>query len=146
MDYHPGGEDELLRGAGVDATNLFNEVHQWVNYESMLKACLVGKLIAEPLKLIRPIKTSKKEVHPREEPLNNLRKSPVVPPIESAKHAQRTSISHDWYQTGTTIVITIYTDKKTPEYYITPENVLVEITENCSSGNEKTEIMEYTFQ
>ena len=45
MDYHPGGWDELVRGAGIDATDLFNEVHRWVNYESMLTACLVGKLV-----------------------------------------------------------------------------------------------------
>ncbi|KAI1301784.1 Cytochrome b5 reductase 4 [Halotydeus destructor] len=43
MDYHPGGVDELMRGAGIDATNLFNEVHRWVNFESMLNKCLVGK-------------------------------------------------------------------------------------------------------
>ena len=45
MDYHPGGWDELMRGVGIDATDLFNEVHRWVNYESMLEACLVGKLV-----------------------------------------------------------------------------------------------------
>jgi len=33
-----GGFDELLKGAGKDATNMFNKVHKWVNYESMLKA------------------------------------------------------------------------------------------------------------
>jgi hypothetical protein len=32
-----GGFDELLKGAGKDATNMFNKVHKWVNYESMLK-------------------------------------------------------------------------------------------------------------
>ena len=37
MDYHPGGWDELMKGAGIDATDLFNEVHRWVNYESMLQ-------------------------------------------------------------------------------------------------------------
>jgi cytochrome-b5 reductase len=26
VDYHPGGRDELLRGAGMDATGLFFEV------------------------------------------------------------------------------------------------------------------------
>lgn len=34
-----------MRGVGTDATNLFNEVHAWVNYESMLSKCLVGKLV-----------------------------------------------------------------------------------------------------
>ena len=47
MDYHPGGWDELVRGAGIDATDLFNEVHRWVNYDSMLAACLVGKLVED---------------------------------------------------------------------------------------------------
>ena len=28
MDYHPGGWDELVKGAGKDATDLFNEVHR----------------------------------------------------------------------------------------------------------------------
>jgi cytochrome-b5 reductase len=45
MDFHPGGWDELVKGAGKDATDLFNEVHRWVNYENMLAACLVGKLV-----------------------------------------------------------------------------------------------------
>ena len=49
MDYHPGGWDELVRGAGRDATKLFNETHQWVNYESMLSACLVGKLVRDQI-------------------------------------------------------------------------------------------------
>ena len=26
MDFHPGGEDELMRGVGIDATKLFEEV------------------------------------------------------------------------------------------------------------------------
>lgn len=34
-----------MRGVGTDATDLFNEVHAWVNYESMLSKCLVGKLV-----------------------------------------------------------------------------------------------------
>ncbi len=45
MQYHPGGWDELMKGVGKDATDMFNEVHSWVNYDSMLAACLVGKLV-----------------------------------------------------------------------------------------------------
>lgn len=50
LQYHPGGVEELMRGAGADATELFNEVHRWVNYESILAKCLVG-----PYKLESPL-------------------------------------------------------------------------------------------
>lgn len=42
LDFHPGGHEELMRAAGQDGTDLFNNVHRWVNAESMLKACVVG--------------------------------------------------------------------------------------------------------
>ncbi|XP_065340374.1 cytochrome b5 reductase 4 isoform X1 [Cloeon dipterum] len=44
MDFHPGGVEELMRGVGKDATSLFNQVHAWVNYESILQKCMVGPL------------------------------------------------------------------------------------------------------
>lgn len=44
MEYHPGGEEELMKAAGADGTELFDQVHRWVNYESMLKECLVGRM------------------------------------------------------------------------------------------------------
>ncbi|KAK1500519.1 hypothetical protein CTAM01_06454 [Colletotrichum tamarilloi] len=47
LPYHPAGEPELLRGAGRDGTKLFGEIHPWVNYETMLSACLVGLLVDE---------------------------------------------------------------------------------------------------
>jgi len=43
VNYHPGGADKLMEGAGIDATEIFNDIHSWVNYESMLAKCLVGK-------------------------------------------------------------------------------------------------------
>ena len=57
MEYHPGGVDELMRGAGKDATALFDEVHNWVNYRSMLAKCQVGQLVSEP-KLSQPKKAA----------------------------------------------------------------------------------------
>lgn len=42
LHFHPGGVEEMMKGAGTDATDLFNEVHRWVNFQSMLKNCLVG--------------------------------------------------------------------------------------------------------
>ncbi|CAK1586943.1 unnamed protein product [Parnassius mnemosyne] len=49
LPYHPGGPEELMRGAGIDATDLFDKVHPWVNYDSLLAKCLVG-----PLRFDRP--------------------------------------------------------------------------------------------
>lgn len=43
-DYHPGGVDELMRGAGTNATKLFEENHCYVNYQSLLEKCYVGPL------------------------------------------------------------------------------------------------------
>ncbi|KAJ5863668.1 uncharacterized protein N7529_005584 [Penicillium soppii] len=45
--YHPGGKGELLRGAGKDSAQLFQEVHPWVNWEGILGECLVGILVSE---------------------------------------------------------------------------------------------------
>ncbi|KAI1341179.1 hypothetical protein F5Y15DRAFT_26581 [Xylariaceae sp. FL0016] len=47
IPFHPGGGPELLRCAGRDGTALFGEIHPWVNYETMLSACLVGLLVEE---------------------------------------------------------------------------------------------------
>ena len=34
-----------MRGAGRDATKLFNEMHEYVNFDYLLRACKVGKLV-----------------------------------------------------------------------------------------------------
>lgn len=47
LPFHPGGEPELMRGAGRDGTKLFGEIHPWVNYENMLSACLIGIYVPE---------------------------------------------------------------------------------------------------
>ncbi|KAL8708579.1 MAG: hypothetical protein Q9220_006514 [cf. Caloplaca sp. 1 TL-2023] len=49
MKFHPGGVDELMKGAGreKDAERLFLEVHPWVNWEGLLGECMVGILVAE---------------------------------------------------------------------------------------------------
>ncbi|MCJ1419658.1 hypothetical protein MMC32_006014 [Xylographa parallela] len=47
--FHPGGEGELMRGAGKPgvAEKLFMEIHPWVNWEGMLGECMVGILVGE---------------------------------------------------------------------------------------------------
>lgn len=47
LPFHPGGEGELLRGAGKDSAKLFLEYHPWVNWDGMLGECLVGILVSE---------------------------------------------------------------------------------------------------
>ncbi|KAL8703832.1 MAG: hypothetical protein Q9201_002981 [Fulgogasparrea decipioides] len=49
MKFHPGGVDELMKGAGreKDAERLFLEVHPWVNWEGLLGECLIGILVSE---------------------------------------------------------------------------------------------------
>ena len=47
LPFHPGGEGEILRGAGKDSAKLFMEVHPWVNWDGMLGECLVGILVGE---------------------------------------------------------------------------------------------------
>ncbi|GAA6063042.1 hypothetical protein JCM10212_001105 [Sporobolomyces blumeae] len=42
LRYHPGGQGEMMRGAGKDVL-----AHAWVNYESLLENCLVGFLGSE---------------------------------------------------------------------------------------------------
>ncbi|KAL9007903.1 MAG: hypothetical protein Q9173_006917 [Seirophora scorigena] len=49
MKFHPGGVDELMKGAGreKDGERLFMEVHPWVNWEGLMGECLVGILVHE---------------------------------------------------------------------------------------------------
>lgn len=44
LDYHPGGATELMKGAGKDATSLFDEAHAYVNIDQLLAKCYVGPL------------------------------------------------------------------------------------------------------
>ncbi|VDK72064.1 unnamed protein product [Onchocerca ochengi] len=52
--FHPGGVEQLLRAAGTDGTDLFNNTHAWVNYDTMLKTCFVGTFIGDRHKLSQP--------------------------------------------------------------------------------------------
>ncbi|XP_059124309.1 cytochrome b5 reductase 4 isoform X2 [Peromyscus eremicus] len=92
MEYHPGGEDELMRAAGADGTDLFNEVHRWVNYESMLKECLVGRMAMKPAV-----------------PKGMLPKSQVT---DTLPKEGPSSPSYDWFQTESSVTIVIYTKQK----------------------------------
>lgn len=40
--YHPGGSEILLRGAGKDATQLYNSIHSFVNPDALLANYCIG--------------------------------------------------------------------------------------------------------
>nr|XP_055067145.1 cytochrome b5 reductase 4-like isoform X1 [Misgurnus anguillicaudatus] len=111
MDFHPGGEAELMRAAGIDSTDLFDQVHRWVNYESMLKECLVGRMASNPNPVIQE-KTEKME----STNLNGLSipqpttLEPLAAPLPTKDHRPR----YDWFQTDDTLNIIVYTKRKIP--------------------------------
>ncbi|NXJ47011.1 NB5R4 reductase, partial [Spizaetus tyrannus] len=101
MEYHPGGEDELMKAAGADGTDLFDQVHRWVNYESMLKECLVGRMA------VKPIAAPKGEGF----------KSEIIFIMLYSKYIFFSLLyflfySYDWFQTDSLITIVIYTKQK----------------------------------
>ncbi|XP_045617342.1 cytochrome b5 reductase 4 isoform X2 [Procambarus clarkii] len=140
MEFHPGGEQELMRGVGTDATDLFNEIHKWVNFETMLQKCLVGRLVeSRPfflkpnfLPLLKGIKGSIKSdaaqnplpnknllsASTLEPPMTRNAISPLVSPLTPSTLPNP---KFDWFQTNTLINIAIYTKWK----HITKDHVVV---------------------
>ncbi|XP_068188492.1 cytochrome b5 reductase 4 [Antennarius striatus] len=102
MDYHPGGEEELMKAAGIDGTELFDQVHRWVNYESMLKECLVGRMA-----------TVKKVINPPPPPPPAL--TGLLPPVSVTPLPDRDSQPrYDWFQTDVTVHVVVYTKRQVP--------------------------------
>ncbi|NWZ56277.1 NB5R4 reductase, partial [Haliaeetus albicilla] len=113
MEYHPGGEDELMKAAGADGTDLFDQVHRWVNYESMLKECLVGRMA------VKPIAAPKGEGFKNEIISIMLYSKTVVILIVISKLLaldlplqKVVNNVYDWFQTDSLITIVIYTKQK----------------------------------
>ncbi|XP_039476172.1 cytochrome b5 reductase 4 isoform X1 [Oreochromis aureus] len=100
MDYHPGGEEELMKAAGVDGTELFDQVHRWVNYESMLKECLVGRMSTKAATAVRAI------IPPP--PVTGLASPTSVAPLPDKDSRPR----YDWFQTDGTVHLVVYTRRK----------------------------------
>ncbi|XP_034553928.1 cytochrome b5 reductase 4 [Notolabrus celidotus] len=99
MDYHPGGEEELMKAAGIDGTELFDQVHRWVNYESMLKECLVGRMAVK-------IPASMKAPPP---PTSLAPPASLAPPPDKDSRPR-----YDWFQTDATVHLVIYAKRKIP--------------------------------
>lgn len=109
LKFHPGGEDELMRAAGRDGTRLFNEVHKWVNFESMLQKCLVGRLVASSSGAQAPtygnLLTASRALP------DDHGQQPGPPSVVAENQKPR----FDFYETDTCIKLSIYARVKTTE-------------------------------
>ncbi|KAJ8026698.1 Cytochrome b5 reductase 4 [Holothuria leucospilota] len=107
MSFHPGGVDELMRAAGKDGTDLFNEFHQWVNIDSLLEKCLIGKLRRDPFASPRQSANKRPVSAPLLKPpsteIDGKLPTFQVPAYEGPPKAR-----YDWYQNGEQVVITVY--------------------------------------
>ncbi|XP_075718207.1 cytochrome b5 reductase 4 [Rhinoderma darwinii] len=122
MEYHPGGEEELMKAAGIDGTQLFDQVHRWVNYESMLKECLIGRMAVKHAALLKGLTST-------ENPEKALRNG-TLPSNVSQKAGNGSKPRYDWFQTVSTVTIIIYTQQKN----ISSEMVTVDYQENIFRG------------
>lgn len=104
LEFHPGGIDELMKGAGKDATSLFDEIHKWVNAESMLEKCLIGKLRVENAMLRNALlrKGSKSSLGP-------LPNGEMAPPLLVPAAASTQTPRFDWFQSNKTVSVIVYT-------------------------------------
>ena len=48
LEYHPGGDDELFRAAGIDCTEFFDKYHRWVNCDAVMGPLKLGALKTKP--------------------------------------------------------------------------------------------------
>ncbi|NXG95848.1 NB5R4 reductase, partial [Loxia leucoptera] len=117
MEYHPGGEDELMKAAGADGTDLFDQVHRWVNYESMLKECLVGRMAVKPVAALKGLFTCSHKILGLVNNWNEvyfLKCSPnfvsFLPCVSGI--FWHVTESYDWFQTDSLITVVIYTKQK----------------------------------
>ncbi|XP_044272364.1 cytochrome b5 reductase 4-like isoform X2 [Tribolium madens] len=101
LPFHPGGPEQLMKGAGKDATRLFEDVHPWVNFDQILTKCYIGQLKAhaefEPEEVFKSEKEGKNVNAPNDETVTNATREPILLP------------RFDWIQKSDHITIIFYT-------------------------------------
>ncbi|XP_043542935.1 cytochrome b5 reductase 4 isoform X1 [Chiloscyllium plagiosum] len=134
LEYHPGGEEELMRGAGGDGTELFDQIHSWVNYESMLKECLVGRMASRPKTVSEAIENQSGLKAPKQKLLNGTGNLGGF-----EKQSKNVPLRHEWFQTEDTITVVIYTKQKV----INLDSIIVDL----EGGVLRTEVrqQEYSY-
>ncbi|KAM5163019.1 cytochrome b5 reductase 4-like isoform 2-T2 [Mantella aurantiaca] len=104
MEYHPGGEEELMKAAGADGTQLFDEVHRWVNYESMLKECLIGRMAVKHASLLKGLTSADSTIS---QPVNGAVSQSQLQYEDKLFHPR-----YEWFQTDSNVTVVIYTKQK----------------------------------
>ncbi|XP_040284652.1 cytochrome b5 reductase 4 isoform X2 [Bufo bufo] len=122
MEYHPGGEEELMKAAGIDGTQLFDQVHRWVNYESMLKECLIGRMAVKHASLLKGLTATENS----EKTLING----LLPSSAKQESGKAFKPRYDWFQTDSTVTLVIYTKQKS----MFSEMVAVDYQDNILRG------------
>lgn len=89
-----------MKAAGIDGTDLFDQVHRWVNYESMLKECLVGRMATKATAATKAI------IPPP--PTGGFGPTTSVPPPPDKDARPR----YDWFQTDATVHLVVYAKRK----------------------------------
>lgn len=81
IEYHPGGADELLRGAGKDCTQLYNRYHPWVNADAVMGKLKLGRLVRHTPEIasIEPGASSLQVLSHSEEAVTH------IPPVSATK-------------------------------------------------------------
>ncbi|XP_068137685.1 melanocortin-2 receptor accessory protein 2 isoform X3 [Hyperolius riggenbachi] len=131
MEYHPGGVEELMKAAGVDGTQLFDEVHRWVNYESMLKECLVGRMALKHALILKGgIAVGKNKSHQVNGTESNSQRLCEDKPLHPR---------YEWFQTDATVTVVVYTKQKNVDLNM--------VTVDCQENNLRVEIIieEYSY-
>ncbi|XP_025837150.1 cytochrome b5 reductase 4 isoform X2 [Agrilus planipennis] len=93
IPYHPGGPEEIMKGAGTDATKLFEQVHAWVNYESLLQKCYIGRLVVLDPKMNAEELFFGSPKTPKQQDTNGNKPKSVVDTIKSPGSDENDSIS-----------------------------------------------------
>lgn len=140
MNFHPGGVEELERGIGTDATKLFSQVHAWVNYDSILKKCLVGRYrprTTDSIPATDGSSPSSSEVglgaflatKEEKEKHNANRNTPLQPPQKKLRY--------DWYEQEERGSVVLYCQTQEPSIKVTlgddNQNLTIVVSEKDAS-------------
>ncbi|KAL3211846.1 hypothetical protein MRX96_051939 [Rhipicephalus microplus] len=94
------------RGVGKDATDLFNQVHKWVNFESMLEKCLIGKVVGPAVQVRKSSFPVPRIPFIKKLQWTDTATSEDVPDISEGT-SPKPAVSYEWFQDDSTVTITI---------------------------------------